>query len=91
MVIFFELLFFYIFRRQRVISVFSVSFISVFSVTISIIFNISFSYISTLNRHDKLIEYLVVYELDVRRKLQGSGDATRCYITCRQPLSVSVG
>ena len=38
---------------------------------ISIIFNINFSYISTLNGHNKLIERLIVYELDIRSKFQG--------------------
>ncbi len=51
-----------------------------FFFAISITFNISFSYISTLNRYHELIKYLVVYELDVRCKLQSSGDATSC--TC---------
>ena len=47
---------------------------------ISITFNISFSYISTLNLYHELIKCLVIYELDVRCKFQGSGDATSC--TC---------
>ena len=58
---------FYTHRRQRVISV--------FSVTISIIFSIGFSYISALYRYHELIKRLVVHELDVRSKFQGSGDA----------------
>ena len=65
----------YMFCRQRVISVF---FVSSVSIIISIIFSISFSYISTLRRHHKLIKGLVVHELDIWSKLQGSGDAASC-------------
>ena len=50
-------------------------FISIISITISIIFSIGFSYISALYRYHELIKRLVVHELDVRSKFQGSGDA----------------